>query len=251
MNLRKFILDALRKKFEGVDDKVLNRIARTAVKTVNTEDDATQFVEDLTIQQVIDSYSDSRVTEGIASYEKKYGLKDGKKAEEGDDKTDDPDDDKKAGKEDKKDDDKDGKGKDDVPAWAKALMDGQNRLNERLDGFEKGKVADTRKSKLSELIKDAPDKLKARIEKRFARATFKDDADFEEWLDELGEEIEEADTAESNKDGLVNPPKGGSKGGNIKEYKPSQAMLDRVNRNMAETVQSVLQGMPKTETANQ
>lgn len=251
MNLRKFILDALRKKFEDVDEKVLNRIARIAVKTVKTEEEATQFVDDSTIQQVIDLYSDSRVNEGVTSYEKKYGLKDGKKADEGDDKTDDPDDANETGKKDDgKKDDKDGKGKEEIPAWAKALIDGQNRLNERLDGFEKGKVADARKSKLSELIKDAPEKLKARIEKRFARATFKDDADFDEWLDELSEEIEEAGTAESNKDGLVNPPKGGNKGGNPKEYKPSQAILDRVNRNKAEQVQSVLQGMPKTESAN-
>ena len=79
MNLRKFILDALRKKFEGVDEKVLNRIARTAAKTVKTEEEATQFVEDYTIQQVIDSYTDSRVNEAsenaVKNYEKKFGLK--------------------------------------------------------------------------------------------------------------------------------------------------------------------------------
>lgn len=248
MNLRKFILDALRKKFEGVDEKVLNRIARNAAKTVKDEDEATQFVEDYTIQQVIDSYSDSRVTESISSYEKKHGLKDGKPTT--DDKTDDVDD-----KDDKGDDkgDKDGKGKgkkddkgnDDIPSWAKAIMDGQTRLNERLDGLEKGKTADARKSKFMETIKGAPDKFRERAEKKFARYTFKDDEDFESYLEDLADEVEEASSAAETKDGVVTPPKGGNKGGG--SYQPSAAMKARTERNKAEAVPSAIQGIP---TAN-
>lgn len=244
MNIRKFILDALRKKFEGVDEKVLNRIARNAAKTVKSEDEATQFVEDYTIQQVIDSYSDSRVTESISSYEKKHGLKDGKPVD-ADDNTDDADKDKKDNTDkDQKDDkdDKDGKGKDDVPAWAKALIDGQTRLNERLDGIEKGKQADARKSKFLEAIKDAPDKFRERAEKAYNRCTFKDDEDFNSYLEELTEEAEEAKGEAETKGAIVTPPKGGNKGG--KDYKPSAAMQARIERNKAEAVQSVIQGVP-------
>lgn len=224
MNIRKFILDALRKKFEGVDEKVLNRIARNAAKTVKSEDEATQFVEDYTIQQVIDSYSDSRVTESISSYEKKHGLKDGKPVD-ADVETDDADKDKKDNTDkDQKDDkdDKDGKGKDDVPAWAKALIDGQTRLNERLDGIEKGKQADARKSKFLEAIKDAPDKFRERAEKAYNRCTFKDDEDFNSYLEELAEEAEEAKGEAETKGAIVTPPKGGNKGSNA--YKPSEAL---------------------------
>lgn len=243
MNIRKFILDALRKKFEGVDEKVLNRIARNAAKTVKSEDEATQFVEDYTIQQVIDSYSDSRVTESISSYEKKHGLKDGKPVD-ADDNTDDADKDKKdePDKDQKDDKDKDGKDKDDVPAWAKALIDGQTRLNERLDGIEKGKQADARKSKFLDTIKDAPDKFRERAEKAYNRCTFKDEEDFESYIDDLAEEVEEAKSETQTKGAIVTPPKGGSKGGS--EYKPSAAMQARVNRNKAEAVQSVIQGVP-------
>lgn len=244
MNIRKFILDALRKKFEGVDEKVLNRIARNAAKTVKSEDEATQFVEDYTIQQVIDSYSDSRVTESISSYEKKHGLKDGKPVDADGD-TDDADKDKKDDTDkDQKDDkdDKDGKGKDDVPAWAKALIDGQTKLNERLDGIEKGKQADARKSKFLDAIKDAPDKFRERAEKAYNRYTFKDDEDFEGYIEELLEEVEEAKSDEQTKGAIVTPPKGGSKGG--KDYKPSAAMQARIERNKAEAVQSVIQGVP-------
>lgn len=250
MNLRKFILDALKKKFEGVDEKVLNRIARIAAKTVKSEDEATQFVEDYTIQQVIDSYSDNRITEAISSYEKKHGLKDGKPVDADDD-PDDADGDKNPDKKPKKDDDdkqdKDGKDKKDgdMPAWAQALIDGQTRLNERLDSFEKGKTADVRKSKFLEVIKEAPDKFRERAEKKYARYNFKDDEDFEAYLEELAEEVEEVKSNETTKKGLVTPPKGGNKGGN--NYKPSAAMQARADRNKAESVQSVLQGMPTAE----
>ena len=253
MNIRKFILDALRKKFEGVDEKVLNRIARNAAKTVKSEDEATQFVEDYTIQQVIDSYSDSRVTESISSYEKKHGLKDGKPVDADGD-TDDADKDKKDDTDkDQKDDkdDKDGKGKgkkdnkegDDMPSWARALIDGQKRLNERLDGIEKGKQADVRKSKFLEAIKDAPEKFRERAEKKFARYTFKDDEDFEAYLEELAEEVEEVSATEETKGAVVNPPKGGNKGGSG-NYQPSAAMKARAERNKAEVTTSVIQGLP-------
>lgn len=255
MNLRKFILDALKKKFEGVDEKVLNRIARNAVKTVKTEDEATQFVEDYTIQQVIDSYSDSRVTESISSYEKKHGLKDGKPASTDDDTDDvegnkDTDKGKKGNKEDE-DPDEDGKGKgkknnkedDEMPSWARLLMEGQTRLNERLDGIEKGKQADARKSKFLEAIKDAPEKFRERAEKKFSRYTFKDDEDFEEYLEELSEEVEEVSATEETKGAVVNPPKGGNKGGSG-NYQPSAAMKARAERNKAEVTTSVIQGLP-------
>ena len=246
MNLRKFILDALKKKFEGVDEKVLNRIARNAAKTVKSEDEATQFVEDYTIQQVIDSYSDSRVTESISSYEKKHGLKDGKHVD-ADDNTDDADDKDKDGKKDQKDDkdDKDGKGKDDMPAWAKALIDGQTKLNERLDGIEKGKQADVRKSKFLDTIKDAPEKFRERAEKAYNRCTFKDDADFESYLEDLADEVEEAKSESETKGGIVTPPKGGNKGG--KEYTPSDAMKASAERNKTQVTQSVIQGLPTSE----
>ena len=248
MNLRKFILDALRKKFEGVDEKVLSRIARNAVKTVKSEDEATQFVEDLTLQQVIDGYTDSRVTESISTYEKKYGLKDGKPVD-ADDNMDDADDKKdKDGNKDQKDQkddkDKDGKNKGDegMPSWAKALIEGQTRLNERLDSFEKNKTADVRKSKFLEVIKEAPEKFRERAEKKYARYNFKDDEDFETYLEELAEEVEEAQSVETTNKGLVTPPKGGSKGG--KEYKPSATMQSRIDRNKAEVTTSAIQGLP-------
>lgn len=240
MNVRKVILDALKEKFSGVDEKVLNRIARNGAKTVKDEDEAKAFVEDLTLQEVIDSYKDSCVSEALGTYEKKHGLKDGKPID-GDGKTDEPkadepDDEPKP----KTDDGKDNK--DGMPSWAKQIMEGQTRLNERLDSFEKGKAADVRKSRFQETIKDAPEKFRQRAEKAFNRCTFKDDEDFTSYLEELAEEAEEARSEAETQGATVTPPKGGNKGGS--EYKPSEAMKARAERNKAEATTSVIQGLP-------
>lgn len=240
MNVRKFILDSLKQKFSGVDEKVLNRIARGGAKTVKDEDEAKAFVEDLTIQQVIDSYTDSRVDESISTYEKKHGLKDGKPID-GDGKTDEPEADEPDNEpKPKNDDGKDNK--DEMPSWAKQIMEGQTRLNERLDSFEKGKAADVRKSRFQETIKDAPEKFRQRAEKAFNRCTFKDDEDFTSYLEELAEEAEEARSEAETQGATVTPPKGGNKGGS--EYKPSEAMKARAERNKAEATTSVIQGLP-------
>lgn len=240
MNVRKFILDALKQKFSGVDEKVLNRIARIASKTVKDEDEANAFVEDLTIQQVIDSYTDSRVDESISTYEKKHGLKDGKPVD-GDGKTDEPKADEPNNEQKPKNED--GKdNKDEMPSWAKQIMEGQSRLNERLDSFEKGKTADVRKSKFLETVKDAPEKFRQRAEKAFNRYSFKDDEDFASYLEELAEEVEDAKADAETKSATVTPPKGGNKGG--KDYKPSAAMQERAERNKAEATTSVIRGLP-------
>lgn len=261
MNLRRLILDGLKKKFEGLDEKVLNRIARIKSKDFKTEEEANKYLEDVTIQEVIDSYTDSRVTESIGTYEKKYGLKDGKKVEEGDGNTDEPENtsEKSQGKKDDNDhaesgnkgNDKKSDKQDEVPAWVKQIMDGQTRLNERLDAIEKGKTADARKARFNEIIKNAPDKFKERAEKRYNRFIFKDDDDFDDYLDDLEEEVAEASKSQ-DKSGVVSAPKGGTSGkGGGSDYKPSPAMQARIDANKQMTRQSVLKGLPVIDNNNQ
>lgn len=84
--MRKAILDALKAKFQGVSESVLNRIADKLCKTVTTAEQVQTAVDGVTIQQVIDGYADSRATEAsqtaVRTYEQKYGLKDGAKVEQ-------------------------------------------------------------------------------------------------------------------------------------------------------------------------
>lgn len=66
---------------------MLDRIANKLAKTITKTEDIATAVEGVTIQQIIDSYTDSRVTEAsetarknaVNDYESKYGLKDGVK----------------------------------------------------------------------------------------------------------------------------------------------------------------------------
>ena len=61
--MKKQILEALKAKFQGVSEAILNRIADKLAKTVTTAEQVATAVEGVTIQQVIESYGDSRATQ--------------------------------------------------------------------------------------------------------------------------------------------------------------------------------------------
>lgn len=85
--MKKTILDALKAKFVGVGEAILDRVATKLARTVVTAEQVATAVEGVTIQQVIESYGDSRATEAqqtaVHTYETKYGLKDGQKIDGG------------------------------------------------------------------------------------------------------------------------------------------------------------------------
>lgn len=248
MSIKRFILDSLKTKFAGIDEKVLNRIAAIAVKTVKSEEEAKTYVEELTLQQVIDSYTDSRTTDAqekaVKSYEEKFGLKDGKKA----DATEEPgceggeggnggatDDGKNGGE---------GKGGEKVPDYVKSLFGKIDALTNEVTTLKAGKVADTRKSTLEALLKDAPEKTRNTLMKNFNRMQFKDDADFEEWIEEITPDVEEATTSQAASEGVVGRPKSGASTG--KEGQANSYVQARVNARKAETVAPAIIGLPKT-----
>lgn len=248
MSIKRFILDSLKTKFAGIDEKVLNRIAAIAVKTVKSEEEAKTYVEELTLQQVIDSYTDSRTTDAqekaVKSYEEKFGLKDGKKA----DATEEPggeggeggnggatDDGKNGGE---------GKGGEKVPDYVKSLFGKIDALTNEVTTLKAGKIADTRKSTLEALLKDAPEKTRNTLMKNFNRMQFKDDADFEEWIEEITPDVEEATTSQAASEGVVGRPKSGASTG--KEGQANSYVQARVNARKAETVAPAIIGLPKT-----
>ena len=174
------ILDALKPKFEGVSDAILERIATKLAKTVKTEDDVTTAVEGVTFQQVLESYGDSRATEAaktaVKNYETQHKLKDGKKVDDVE-----PNDDGKK---------KEGDDNTDVPEWAKEFIEANKRLKEELDTLKGEKTSNTRKTALTEVIKGLPTELQSRYEKDFARLNFKDDDDFNSWLEDTKKDVE-------------------------------------------------------------
>lgn len=216
------IMNALKTKFDGVSDAILGRIADKLSKTAKTDEDVNTLVEGVTFQQILESYGDSRATEAqqsaVANYEKKHGLKDGKTV-----KADEP---TKKVKEDVIND------ADDMPAWAKALLESNKALTTRLETIEGDKTAKARKSALDKVLGKAPDKIRQRYEKDFSRMNFKDDEDFNGWIEEITPDVESIVNDYNTKGGVVTRPKvsgGGSKADENPHLKARIAEREAVN----------------------
>lgn len=196
------ILEALKPKFEGVSETILGRIADKLAKTAKADDDVNTLVKGVTFQQILESYGDSRATEAqqsaVANYEKKHGLKDGKSVKTDDDK----------GEKSKKDDDKP-KDNNDVPAWAKALIDSNNSLKSELETIKGEKTTNKRKSELDKVLNKAPEKIRQRYTKDFERMSFKDDEDFNAWIGDITPDVEAITNEYNTKGGVVRRPKTG------------------------------------------
>lgn len=160
--MKKEIIEALKAKFPGVSDNILSRIADKLSKTATTQEQVTTAVEGVTWQQLLDSYGDSRATEAqqsaIRNYESKYGLKDGTKINNG------------------------GTGEgvqsgggatnatqpaggEDTPDWAKALIEQNRTLAERLNKFDTERTTATRRQQLSTVIVKLPENIRKAYER--------------------------------------------------------------------------------------
>lgn len=160
--MKKQILEALKAKFQGVSEAILNRIADKLAKTVTTAEQVSTAVEGVTIQQVIESYGDSRATEAqqtaVHNYETKYGLKDGVKIDDGGG--------SQGGQQ--------GgvqtvqtqqQGGDEIPTWAQTIIDSNKALTERLNKMDVDRTTATRKQQLQTIIEKLPEKLRKAYER--------------------------------------------------------------------------------------
>lgn len=152
------ILNALKAKFEGVSDAVLNRIAAKLAKTVTTSEQVKSAVDGVTLQQVIDSYADNRATEAtqtaIRNYEQKHGLKDGVKIDnQGDSKEKDPNQQSGGGIDEQ------------TPEWAKAILKANEALTERIAKMEGANTTSARKAQITEIVSKLPETLRKPYER--------------------------------------------------------------------------------------
>lgn len=231
--MRKELLDALKAKFSGVSEKILGRIADNLAKTTTKSEDVATAVEGVTFQQVLDSYGDSRATEAqqtaVTNYEKKHGLKDGKKVEE------------KPNEEKPKPQETEEKPGEEMPTWAKAIVESNKALTDKLAALEGEKLTNSRKSTLDGILKDAPETIRQRYEKDFARMAFKDDEDFNGWIGEITPDVEKITSDYQAKGGVVGRPKGGAAGGKGDEKNPY--LEARIKEREAETATPAIQGL--------
>lgn len=124
MTIIEQIQAGLQRKFPGADTATLTRIATKKAEGVTDEAQVDSIVEGVSLTDVMNNYGDFRAGQAQASavtnYERKHGLKDGKPAG-------------KPGTDGKKD----GEGKDDdVPSWARTLIDANKTLSDKLTAYE-------------------------------------------------------------------------------------------------------------------
>lgn len=215
MDFEQLILSALQTKFDGVDAKILGRIAKKYAKTATgtTEAEAKTIVDGITFQQVLESHADYRVTEAqktaVANYESKHNLRDGKPVENqhGQQQGQQSQQGQTAGHQGGQ------QPEEKIPAWAQRLMNDNKTLREELQRYKAERTQNSRLERFREAIKNAPDKVKTRYERDFSRLTFKDDADFDSYLEEIAPDISAIAEQVSRKGATVGAPFG-SQGSN-------------------------------------
>lgn len=69
-----------------------------------------------------------------------------------------------------------------VPAWAKAIIDGNKTVTEKLAALEGQKVVNDRRSIIQAKLKDAGEDYSAKVLRDFGRMSFQDDAAFDTYL---------------------------------------------------------------------
>lgn len=244
------ILTALQTKFPGVDAKILGRIAKKKAKTATSQADVKTIVDGITLQQVIDSHADYKATEAqstaVSNYEKKYGLKDGKPevveqpqtAPQGAQTTTSTQTASQGGQQ---------QPTETVPAWAQQLLSESKAMREELNGYKAERTANTRLEAFKAAIAKAPDKIKARYERDFARLQFKDDADFESYLEEIKPDIAAIAEDTASKGGSFGSPLGGG----AASGQPSDLVKARFanTNNTAASVSPAIAGLPTNPTA--
>lgn len=178
--MKKQIIEKLSTKFVGVSESILDRIAAKLAKTITEESQIEAAVEAVTFQSVLESYGDSRATEAtqtaVKNYETKYGLKDGKAAhKEGEGEGEDPAKNTPEGGE-------------QIPQWAKQMMEDNKALRSQLDSMNAEKLNAGRRSKVDAIVSKLPESLRA----PYARIDVSSlsDEDFEAQLQSITTEVD-------------------------------------------------------------
>ena len=77
--MKKKLLEALKTKFVGVDEAILERMATKKAEGVTDESQITGIVDGINFQDVVKSYGANEANvSSVKNYEEKHGLKDGK-----------------------------------------------------------------------------------------------------------------------------------------------------------------------------
>ena len=180
--MKEKILALLAAKFPGVRKDALAQLAGVLALQAATDEEATGLVEKLTAEKAKQfevEYRkdvDKEVSDANKTYEgnlkKKYDFVEKKNPNPAPDPAPNPT-------------------PDDTPAWAKALIDQNKALTDRLVAIETGKTVETRLQQLQSLFaeKNLPESFTAQKLKDFKRMNFQSEEEFTEYLTEVDTDI--------------------------------------------------------------
>lgn len=207
--MKQKLFEALKAKFSGVDADILDRIATMLAKTVTEESGVTTAVEGVTQEfiSVIEGYGDSRATgaqkTAVANYERKHNLKDGVKVAQ----------------QQQQEPPKSTEGGDDMPAWAKTLIESNQQLSERLNRLDTERTTTARRQQLATITDKLPEALRKPYE-RMSVDNLKED-EFTQLLSDVTTEVNGIVSGMNAKGAVFGKPAahngGGNQGGELTE----------------------------------
>ncbi|MCM1361751.1 MAG: hypothetical protein NC235_07600 [Clostridiales bacterium] len=119
-------------------------------------------------------------------------------------------------------------GTEEVPAWAQKLIDSNNALQSEINAMKAEKATTSRKVRLKDAVKNAGAYGKS-VLRQFGRMSFANDEEFENYLDEVKEDLRNFDQEriDAGLQDLGNPPS--AQGGGTKtETEITDAELDQM-----------------------
>lgn len=207
--MKQKLFEALKAKFSGVDADILDRIATMLAKTVTEESGVTTAVEGVTQEfiSVIEGYGDSRATgaqkTAVANYERKHNLKDGVKVAQ----------------QQQQEPPKNTEGGDDMPAWAKTLIESNQQLSERLNRLDTERTTTARRQQLATITDKLPEALRKPYE-RMSVDNLKEE-EFTQLLSDVTTEVNGIVSGMNAKGAVFGKPAahngGGNQGGELTE----------------------------------
>lgn len=205
--MKQLILNALKTKFPGVEDAILDRVATHLATSVTTAEQVATAVEGVTFQQVLVSYGDSRANQAsqtaVRTYESKWGLKDGQKIETGNGGTG-------GGQQQQpiatgqQGAQQNGGASDATNAILQQLLEQNKKLAERLDGMERDRTTTSRKQQISSLIETLPDNIK-KVYGRMSVDTMSED-EFSNLVNEIKTEVTDISSSLTQRGATFNSP---------------------------------------------
>lgn len=218
--MKKKLIEAIMAKFVGIDENTAKRLAERAIaksEAITNDDEVAAAVKAIALSDVLKSVTDYSADEAVKRYEEKYNLEKGekKKSPEDNDDANKPNEPKPkpapqvGGGE-------GGEKKDELTMEAiKSLFAGyQKEFNKKLEevstglaSIRNGRITETRRAKLDELLKD----LKDYQRKPYGRIQVDKmtDEEFDGLLAEVKEEVNDIVAENRASGGIVTPALGG------------------------------------------